>query len=79
MAELTGTLSAEKIMKEIMSYVNKDVSVIDALTFYADKHDIEVELLGDLIRRSPTLKAFVRADAERLLLVETDDEPKLPI
>lgn len=79
MAELTGALSAEKIMKEIAGYVSKDVSAIEALTYYADKHDIEVELLGDLVRRSPTLKAFVRKDAERLLLVEVDDEPRLPI
>lgn len=79
MTDITVNHSAEQIMKEIRRYITSDVTVIDALAFYAEKHDMEIELLGDLIRRSPTLKAFVREDAERLRLVEEDDGPKLPI
>lgn len=72
-------LSAEKIMKEISSYVNEDVSYIDALSHYAAINDIEIELLGDIIRRSPTIKSLIRKDAERLKMVDKDNQPKLPI
>lgn len=79
MADFTGNRSAENIMKEIYRYMSEDVTTIDALTYYAEKHNMEIEMLGDFIRRSPTLKAFVRKEAEQLRLVEENDEPKLPI
>lgn len=70
-------LNSEKIHREIMSYVNKDVSYIDALVHYAEKYEIEIEVLGEMIRKSPVLKSKVRDDAESLNLVEVS--MKLPI
>lgn len=60
-----------------MSYVNKDVTYIDALVHYAEKYEIEIEVLGEMIRKSPVLKSKVRDDAESLNLVEVS--MKLPI
>ena len=65
------------IMKEVDRYVNKDVSYIDALIEYASKHNIEIELLGEIVKRSAVLKAKVRDDAETLNLIEKSS--KLPI
>jgi len=77
MDSFKGELKPEEIHKEISKYVNKDVSYIDALVYFSQKHDIEIELLGEIIRRSPIIKSKVRDDAERLNLVE--ETQKLPI
>ena len=63
-------LTAESILKEVNGYVNNEVSYIDAIVHFAHKHDIEIELIGDIIRRSAVLKSKVREDAERFNLLE---------
>lgn len=73
MAELT----AEKILREISTYMSKDISYIDALVYYAEKHDVEIEVIGEIVRRSPVLKSKIREDAEKLRLVEKTNS--LPI
>lgn len=70
-------LKAEEIMREIAKYVNKDVTFIDALVHYADINDLEVELVGEIVRRSQVLKAKVREDAEELNLL--DKTTRLPV
>ena len=70
-------VKTQHILKEIEQYVNSDVTVIDALVFYAEKHDIEVELLGEIVKRSPVLRARVQQDAEHLNLMEKT--ARLPI
>jgi len=69
-------LKIEQIHKEVSKYVCADVSYIDALVYYAQKHDMEIELLGEMIRRSAILKSKVRDDAEKLKMVEVSK--KLP-
>lgn len=63
-------LTAENIMEEISSYINEEVTYIDALVFYAQKYDIEVELIGEIVKRSQVLKSRVRDDAEKFNLME---------
>ena len=63
-------LTAESILKEVNGYVNDEVSYIDAIVHFAHKHDIEIELIGDIIRRSAVLKSKVREYAERFNLLE---------
>jgi hypothetical protein len=63
-------LKAEQILKEVGPWVNEEVTFMDALVHYAQKYDIEVELIGDIVKRSPILKAKIREDAERLRLME---------
>jgi hypothetical protein len=72
------TLSAEMILKEVERYTNKEVSLIDALVHFSEKHDIEIELVGEIVRRSVVLKAKVRNDAERLNLLE-EKTAQLPV
>ena len=57
-------------MEEISSYINEEVTYIDALVFYAQKYDIEVELVGEIVKRSQVLKSRVRDDAEKFNLME---------
>ncbi len=63
-------LTAESILREVSRYVNEEVSYIDALVHYADIHGIELEVIGDIVRRSQIMKAKVHEDAEKLNLVE---------
>jgi hypothetical protein len=72
------TLSAEMILKEVEQYTNNEVSLIDALVHFSEKHDIEIELIGEIVRRSVVLKAKVRNDAERLNLLE-EKTAQLPV
>lgn len=71
-------LSAEMILKEVEQYTNNEVTLIDALVHFSEKHDIEIELIGEIVRRSVVLKAKVRNDAERLNLLE-EKTAKLPV
>ena len=70
-------LTAESILREISKYVNDEVTYIDALVHYSDVHGIEIEVLGDIVRRSQIMKAKVHEDAEKLNLVEKTK--RLPI
>lgn len=74
---MTEDLKAEEIMREVSKYVNSDVSFIDALVHYADLHELEVELVGEIVKRSQVLKAKVREDAEELNLL--DRTTRLPV
>lgn len=69
--------SPEKILKEIETMVNNEVSVIDALVYYADRYGLEVELIGEIVKRSTVLKALAREDAEKNNLLERT--ARLPI
>lgn len=70
-------VKAEQILLEIQEYVNDEVSHIDALVHYAETNNLEIDLIGEIIRRSPVLKSKVRDDAERLNMVERSS--KLPV
>ncbi len=70
-------MKADQILSEIQGFVNEEVSYIDALVYYAETHNLEIDLIGEIIRRSPVLKSKVRDDAERLNMVERTT--KLPI
>lgn len=74
---ITEEITAEMILKEVSKYVNKDVTYIDALVHFAETHGVEVEVIGEIIKRTPVLKAKVHDDAEKLNLVERT--AKLPI
>lgn len=63
-------LTAEGILNEVSKFVNDEVTYIDALVHYAEVNDIEIEVIGDIVRRSQIMKAKVHEDAEKLNLVE---------
>lgn len=70
-------LTAESILKEVSKYVNDEVTFIDALVHYAETNGIEIEVVGDIVRRSQIMKAKVYEDAEKLNLVEK--QRRLPV
>lgn len=61
-----------KIQDEIINLVNDDINVIEAITFYANKNNIEIEVLAEDIKRLPSLKALLQSDAETLHYIKPE-------
>ena len=74
---LKTLLTPEKIMSELTVYMDGGISAIDALVAFAEDHDIEIQTIGEIVKKNVALKAIVRSDAENLRLVEKTS--KLPI
>lgn len=65
-------LTAENIHKDISDLVHGGLNYIEAVAEYANRNDVELELLADIIRRSVILKAKLKEDAERLNMIEKE-------
>jgi len=63
-------LNSERIMNDIASYITQGVPYIDAVVEYAEKNGLEIEVVGEIIRKSPLLKANIYKEAEELNMVE---------
>ena len=63
-------LNSERIMNEIAGYIADGVPYIDAVVEYAEKNGLEIEVVGEIIRKSPLLKANIYREAEELNMVE---------
>ena len=61
----------EKIVKE------KNISYLDACMHYAQKANVEIEIIASLIKGSQLLKSKVQFDAEQFRLVKPT--AKLPV
>jgi len=62
----------EQIKPAVMSYINDDVSIFDALVYYAERHGMEVETVGKAAKRDRELKALMDAHAQKFnLLLES--------
>jgi|TARA_B110000211_G_C14049763_1_gene540665 hypothetical protein len=57
-------------MREINSNILRGVPYIDAVIAYAESYGLEVESVGEIIRKSPVLKAKIYREAEDLNMVE---------
>ena len=63
-------LNSERIMIEIARHIDAGVPYIDAVVEYAEKNGLEIEVVGQIIRKSPLLKANIYKEAEELNMVE---------
>lgn len=63
-------INSEYIMKEIKDAISAGVPYIDAIVDFAEKNNIEIEVVGEMIRRSPLLKAKIHVEAEELNMLE---------
>ena len=69
------TKNAEKIHLEISKKIKKGGTYIDALIEYSKEHNMEIETLGNIVKKSPIMKTQVKDEAEsiRMLKYEKDD------
>jgi predicted aldo/keto reductase-like oxidoreductase len=63
-------LKSEQIMRDIEYYIDSGVPYIDAIVDYAEREGLEIEVVGEIIRRSPVLKSKIYDEAEKLNMVE---------
>ena len=64
----------EKIHHDISDMLAKGVNYIDALCAYAEKNNLEIETIADIVKKSSILKEKIRSDAIELRLVKKDDK-----
>ena len=62
----------EKIHHEIANMLSNGVSHIEALVLYSEKHNREIEVLADIVKKSEILKEKVRSEARQLNLMKKD-------
>ena len=63
-------LNSERIMIEIARHIDASVPYIDAVVEYATKNELEIEVVGEIIKKSPLLKAKIYREAEELNMIE---------
>jgi hypothetical protein len=56
---------------------NQDIDYIDAVVFWCEKNNIEIELVASLINKDQVLKSKIRVEAENLNIIKKGD--RLPI
>ena len=69
------TRFAEEIEKLVL--LNKDMNYIDAIVFFCEKNNIDVESVPKLI--SKPLKEKIKYDAQQLNFMKRTSRAKLPI
>lgn len=52
---------------------------IDGITYFCEKHNIEVEIIAELIKKDPVFTAKMQIEAETLNFVKKSKSAKLPI
>lgn len=62
----------EKIHHDIASKLAKGVSYIDALIDYAAEHDLEVETIAEIVKKSSIMKEKIREEALKMRLVKSN-------
>ena len=63
-------LNSERIMVEIAKHIEAGVPYIDAVVEYATTNELEIEVVGEIIKKSPLLKAKIYREAEELNMIE---------
>jgi predicted aldo/keto reductase-like oxidoreductase len=71
---LVSPRTPEKIHHDIAEMLANGVNYIDALVEYARQHNLEIEAVADIVKKSSILKEKVRSDAVKLKLVRKDDK-----
>lgn len=74
---VVNTINEEKILKGIRHMLEAGIGPIEAIIEYSNRNGLEVELIGEIIKRSSALKYKVQEDAENMNLLEKTN--KLPL
>ena len=72
-------LTPEKIHLAISEQIKSGVPYIEALVSYAEKHNLEIESLADVIKKSSILKEKIRAEAIDLRMVKKSEDEMVDI
>lgn len=69
---------ANNVIRDIQALVVKDgVSYMDAIVHYANTSGIEIEVLGDIIKKNDMIKSKIELEAEELHFLKRKN--RLPV
>lgn len=71
---MTKILDAEKIHHAVMVKIHNGSDYMSAVLEYCTEHGYEVEMIGDIIKKSPILKAKIQAEVSKLRLLKSDEK-----
>jgi hypothetical protein len=71
------TITPEKIHHEISQQISRGVPYIDALVDFAEKNDIEIETVAQIVKKSSILREKVKSEAVNLRMVKKDEAADL--
>lgn len=66
------TRTPEKIHMEIASKLANGATYIDALIEYAREHNLEIETVADIVKKSSILKEKIREEAIAIRMVKKE-------
>jgi|TARA_B110000977_G_scaffold19876_1_gene23906 hypothetical protein len=66
-------LTPDKIHHEIARHISRGVPYIDALVDFAEKNEIEIETVAQIVKKSSVLKEKIRTEAVNLRMVKKED------
>lgn len=66
-------LTPDKIHHEISRHISQGVPYIDALVDYAERNNVEIETVAQIIKKSSILKEKIRSEAIGLKMVRKDE------
>lgn len=75
--QLINEINVEEIMGYIRTKMELGATYIDCIINYAEDFNVDIEVIGEIVRNSPVLMAAVHEEAEGLNLVEKVN--RLPI
>lgn len=67
------TLTPDKIHHEISKQISQGVPYIDALIDFAEKNNIEIETIAQIVKKSSVLREKVKTEAVDLRMVRKDE------
>jgi replicative DNA helicase len=66
-------LTPDKIHHEISRQISQGVPYIDALVDFAEKNNIEIETIAQIVKKSSILREKIKSEAVNLRMVRKDE------
>jgi len=63
-------LNQDTIIKEIERQIKGGNSYLDAIVDYCEKNNLELESVGEILKKSPILKEKIKREAKILLMIK---------
>lgn len=66
-------MTPDRIHHEISKHISRGVPYIDALVDFAEKNNIEIETVAQIVKKSSILREKVKSEAIKLKMVRKDE------
>lgn len=66
-------MTPDKIHHEISKHISRGVPYIDALVDFAEKNNVEIETIAQIVKKSSILREKVKSEAIKLKMVRKDE------